>query len=158
VLLELSPLYGGKLAIVGAKIRARLVSQGENFYQAEGGVQLRTDNDPLSLFQDWCRFRVGRIAQGPEETVKFQLIVPKSCLPGPIDIAACATHAHLERQVGKRSFQTKQVGGTLELNSTAAGPLDGLLEVDASAENGGSRYRFRARFVAGQIEVLLGAT
>jgi hypothetical protein len=155
VLLELAPLYEGKLAIVGAKIRARLVSQGEDLYQAEGGVQLRTNDDPLSLFQDWSRFRVGRLAQGPEETVKLQLIVRRSCLPGPIDIAACATHAHLERQVGKRSFQTKQVGGTLQLNSTATGPLDGLLEVDASAKNGGS-YRFRARFVAGRIDVLQG--
>jgi hypothetical protein len=114
-------------AIVGTMIRARLLGASQRFTQIEVNLlRPQTDSvqgDRLRLELRWTGWRRGKIAAGPDSTTDLTLIVRRACLPGPVDLGKCATHAGIRRSGKDAILSTIKVKGIVDF---AAPPSDAL--------------------------------
>jgi hypothetical protein len=138
-------------AIVGTTIRARLLGAAQRFAQIEVNLLRREKDsdqgDRLRLELRWTGWRRGRIAAGPNSTTDLTLIVRRSCLPGPVDLSKCATHAGIGRSGKDAIPSTIKVKGIVDFATPPGDALDEpfagtlLLDVPLDGDGGGTTAR-----------------
>jgi hypothetical protein len=165
VLLIPSPVWDAD-AVAGASIQSRIVSPGDSVVRLDANALAPADptegpdGGTVRIVLRWSRWEIGRVALGERETASLILIVKQTCLPGPVDLARCATYGEFARSVpGTDGFRTlNKLTGTLTLDPAASTSFVGTIDVDARADadgaNGRGHQRIRARFTPGEVEIL----